>query len=261
MSLEYAPHGLVGLLVPQANTTVEAEFGILMPPGVAFISARLTSPQAGIADRMRDYIASLDTTIAQFANAPLGALALAVTGASYYTGVEEEDAAVARIEDRLGVPVVTAARAVRDSLLALSARRIGLVSPYPPDVTAASAAYWAARGFEVARIAETRAPDGAFHPIYALGSDAAVAALDSLDATGLDAVVMLGTGMPVLRPILARPALGAAPVTLSMLSLAWRVVEALARGRTAGAPPPPAGTLRPWIGGEGWRGRLAARLP
>jgi maleate isomerase len=109
MSLEYAPRGLVGLLVPQANTTVEAEFGILMPPGVTFISARLTSPQAGIADRMRDYIASLDTTIAQFANAPLGALALAVTGASYYTGATEEDTAVARLEDRLGVPVVTAA--------------------------------------------------------------------------------------------------------------------------------------------------------
>jgi maleate cis-trans isomerase len=261
MSLEYAPRGLVGLLVPQANTTVEAEFGILMPPGIAAIAARLTSPHAGIADRMRDYIASLDATIAQFADAPLGALALAVTGASYYTGAAEEDEAVARLEDRLGVPVVTAARAVRDSLLALGARRIGLVSPYPPDVTAASAAYWTARGFAVARIAETTPPAGAFHPIYALGSDAAVAALDSLDAAGLDAVVMLGTGMPTLRAILARPALGAAPVTSSMLSLAWRVAEALARGRTAGAPPPPAESLRPWIAGEGWRARLAARLP
>jgi hypothetical protein len=55
--------------------------------------------------------------------------------------------------------------------------------------------------------------------------------------------------------------LGGAPVTSSMLSLAWRTVEALARGRTAGAPAPPAETLRPWNAGEGWRERRAARHP
>ena len=43
MSLEYAPRGLVGMLTPQANTTVEPEFNLLWPPGVAMINARLIS--------------------------------------------------------------------------------------------------------------------------------------------------------------------------------------------------------------------------
>ena len=39
--LEYAPKGLVGVLTPQANTTVEAEFSILKPPSIGLITSRL----------------------------------------------------------------------------------------------------------------------------------------------------------------------------------------------------------------------------
>ena len=48
MSLEYAPRGLVGMLTPQANTTVEPEFNMLWPPGVAMINARLMSDKASM---------------------------------------------------------------------------------------------------------------------------------------------------------------------------------------------------------------------
>ena len=55
MSLEYAPRGLVGMLTPQANTTVEPEFNILWPRGVAMINARLMSGKASMTDRLVDY--------------------------------------------------------------------------------------------------------------------------------------------------------------------------------------------------------------
>ena len=48
VSVEYAPKGLVGVLTPQANTTVEPEYAILTPPGYAFINARMTSPHKTI---------------------------------------------------------------------------------------------------------------------------------------------------------------------------------------------------------------------
>ena len=48
MSLEYAQDGLIGLMTPQANTTVEPEMGILLPPRMGMISARLTSPSPGV---------------------------------------------------------------------------------------------------------------------------------------------------------------------------------------------------------------------
>ncbi|MFT8244874.1 hypothetical protein [Roseomonas sp. BN140053] len=257
MSVEYAPRGLVGVLTPQANTTVEPEFGILWPAGVAMVNARLTSPKSSMVDRLLDYLGSLDVAVAQFANAPIGAVAFACTGASYFAGPAEEDALVARIEDARGVPVITAARAVRDAFAVLGARDVGLVSPYPPDLTEASARYWTARGFRVARVAGAELQGGAFHPIYAMAGATAEKALTALDPAGLDAVVLLGTGMPTLRPILAHPQVGRAPVLSCMLALAWRTTLAL-EGRT-----PDAASLLHWISAAEWgpRYRDRQRLP
>jgi maleate isomerase len=148
MSVAYAPKGLVGVLTPQANTTVEPEFSILLPPGLAMLNARLTSDKPTIIARLLDYLRDLPAAAQQFANAPIGALAFACTGASYFAGAAEEDALVARMQDGLGIPVITAATAVRDAFHALGATRIGLVSPYPDDLTEAATRYWTERGFE-----------------------------------------------------------------------------------------------------------------
>ena len=75
MSLEYAPLGLVGMLTPQANTTVEPEFNLLWPPGVAMINARLMSDKASMSDRLVDYFATYAQSLRQFANAPISVAA------------------------------------------------------------------------------------------------------------------------------------------------------------------------------------------
>ncbi|TPG44908.1 hypothetical protein EAH89_26580 [Roseomonas nepalensis] len=253
MALEYAPRGLIGVLTPQANTTVEPELAVLLPPGVAMINARLTSPKPTIVARLLDYLRDLEGAVAQFANAPLAAVAFACTGASYYAGAEEEAAIVGRMEAARGVPVVTAGQAVRDALRAFSAHRIGLVSPYPDDLTQAAIGYWEAHGLEVARVSGSTLRGGVFHPIYAMDGAGAQAALEALDPVGLDAIVMLGTGMPTLRPILAHGRRQGVPVLSCMLCLAWRSVEAAVGGRADAA------SLEGWIGGRDWRGRWRMR--
>jgi maleate cis-trans isomerase len=250
MAVEYAPRGLLGVLTPQANTTVEPEFAILLPPGMAMLNARMTSDKPTIIARLLDYLASLDAWSAQFANAPIGAIAFACTGASYFAGVAEEDAAVARITAARGIPFITAGHAVRDAFHALGARRIGLVSPYPKDLTEAGIAYFTALGFEVARVSGSVLKDGVFHPIYAMTGEGAHQALLALDPTGLDAIAMLGTGMPTLRPIARTPFHGGVPVISCMLALAWRSATAL-QGQA-----PDRESLLGWVRGAGWGARL-----
>jgi maleate isomerase len=250
VSLEYAPRGLVGMLTPQANTTVEPEFNLLWPAGVAMINARLMSDKGTMSERLVDYFANYGASLRQFANAPIGVAAAACTGASYLAGREREAAVVKAIAEQHGYPFMTAALAVVDALTVLKARRLGLVSPYPDDLNSASVAYWQSHGFEVADVASVFNNESAFHPIYSLDGSSAAGALRSLERKPLDAIVMLGTGMPTLRPIAAAIGWGGAPAMSCNLCLAWRAVEALERRE------PSLSSLTPWLGGAGWTARL-----
>ena len=253
MAVEYAPRGLIGVLTPQANTTVEPEFSILWPPGIAMINARMVSDKASIEDRLVDYLAQLDQSVGQFANAPVDAIAFACTGASYLAGLDGEREVVARLEAQRGVPFITAAHAVTAALRALGAERIGLVSPYPSALTDRSVRYWAAGGFAVDAVVNVKGDGASFHPIYSIGAAGACDALDALAGKKLEAIVMLGTGMPTLAPILDRPFVDGAPVISCMLCLAWAAVAAATREK------PSADCLLAWVRGAEWGPRLRAR--
>ena len=246
---EYARNGLFGVLTPQANTTVEPEFAFMTPPGYAFLTGRLTSAHRTIESRLIDYAGRFESEAGQFANAPIAALALACTGTSYLTGRAEEDRMLKAMRARLAIPVETAATAVVACLEALGARAIALVSPYAGALDEACGPYWEARGFQVAAKASAARESAAFHPIYALPSDAAAAALDGLPESGIDAIVMLGTGMPTLAPIARRPYVGAAPVLSCMTCLGLSMMAAL-DGHTLDAA-----RIHAWITTGPWRRR------
>ncbi len=255
MSLEYAPHGLVGMLVPQANTAVEPECGVLLPDGVGLLAGRLCSPRPTIEERLVDYFETLQVSVGQFAGVPLGALGFACTGASYLAGRDREDEVFAALGARLGCLVTSSALAVVDALTVLSARRIALVSPYPDSLTQHSIGYWRSRGFDVGPVEKaTGDTSSRGHPVYGLGSDAAMQALAALRGQGpFDMVVMLGTGLPTLRAILAMPVIDGAPVVSCTMALAWRCARAL-----SGAAPDADSLLR-FVRGDDWKQRYMRR--
>jgi maleate isomerase len=246
--LEYAPNGLVGVLTPQANTTVEPEYAIWMAPGFSWINARMTSDKASIADRLVDYTNALDNHMRQFANAPVQSVAFGTTGASYLIGRDREDQLIAEFAARYDLPLVMAATAVCKALAHLGAGRIGLVSPYPPDLTDRSVEYWQSRGLEVVTVSSAYNDTGAFHPIYALtGSPVSEALAPLLARDDLDAIVLLGTGMPTVRPISAARSQTSTPILSCMLALVWASVAAIDPAHDT----PDA--LKSWLAGDHWR--------
>lgn len=149
--------------------------------------------------------------------------------------------------------LITAADAVAAALEALGAKKVGIVSPYGDPLHDRALGYWKKRGVGVADVARIRSDDAAFHPIYALGADASKERLLAFADVDLDAVAMLGTGLPTLPAILdagARPV----PVMSPNLCLMWSAVI------TISGEAPSAENLRPWLDASAWRARFAFHI-
>jgi maleate isomerase len=251
MTVEYASRALVGVLTPQANTTVEPEYAILCPRDTAWINARMLSPHKTIEERLVDYWMKAPQFARQFANAPVGSLSFACTGTSYLVGKQTEDDVLAEVTKQSGgLPAMSAATAVCYALSILGAQRIGLVSPYEGALDAACTPYWESRGFDIAAKTNATGATHEFHPIYSLPSGSAQHALDDMEDDSLDAIVMLGTGMPTLAPIARTPFKGKTPVLSCMFCVVWLSVLLAAREKADRQ------SLYDWLNGAWWRERM-----
>lgn len=241
MPLEYSTAGLVGILAPQANTTAEAELGVLLPPDVGAAVSRLTCYEDDSKSRLLGYFRNVSSALRAFDTALPKRCLFACTGSTYLVGLEEEDRLFASLPSK----VISAARAVLAALDELHARRIALVSPYPAWLTEACVAFWRRQGREVGEVRGPAGDRSDTRRIYDLGSADALREIERIDAAGIDCILITGTGMPTLGAIARSKA--RVPVLSSNLCLAWATTNA---------------SLESWLApGAAWRTRLAARFP
>lgn len=102
---------MLGVTVPQANTTVEPEMQALLGAHHTLLTARMVCQSADSRERLLNYLDTLGETVAQFDVAPLQALGFACTGSSYLVGAAQEAERLASLrtmaEHRLPIPVVS----------------------------------------------------------------------------------------------------------------------------------------------------------
>lgn len=221
--VEYGARGILGLLVPQANTTAEPEVQIMLDPDIALLTGRLTSPQPEMRERLEDFLTNIDQFIESFSNAPLAGLGFLITGSTYHFEHSAEDAYFEQMSQRYGYPIISAGQSIRRAFTALGAKRVGLVSPYPQWLTERSAAYWARTGVELVGIESPQAVGG-FHSIYTLRNDAVLAAAERLLPLKPDLILLAGAGMPTLAPIMALADRGCAAIS-SNFCMAWQLMQ------------------------------------
>ncbi len=227
MIADYGSRARVAVATPQANPTVEPELRALMPAGIEIYATRLTHPATRVEDRLDHYIRHMPEAIASFGSMQLAAFGFGCTGSSYRAGRALEDELTAAASRNTGLPVITAAQAIRQALKAYGARQVALVSPYPIDLAEAGYRYWEDCGITLtARLrVETSLSDT--HRIYELTSAEAHAALCKIDQTGAEIILASGTGMPTLAALRRWRSDSDMPVLSSNLCLAWALLRAV----------------------------------
>lgn len=142
----------IGLMVPSSNTVVETESPKLIPPdgSVVLHFARLgvTSISGSVKSKAQFELSRMADTAVTLADAEPGVIAWAGTAASWL-GFARDETLVHRIEKATGIPATTSLLAVNETLHAIGARWIGLVTPYVAALERDIIANYAAIGIEV----------------------------------------------------------------------------------------------------------------
>jgi len=245
----YGSAGRIGVGMPQANPTVEAEFGILLPRSCSLHVTRLTSGADDSEKRLAQYLTNLERYLDAYDTLRPDVFGFACTGSSYLLGANREEQVIAAARATYGYPVETAARAIIWGLERLRARRVAMVAPYLDSLVDHAHAYWSAAGIDIVRTLRIPTATADTRGIYDLGSERLAAALSELSIANVDAVLVTGTGLASLPAI--RDYSLDVPVISSNVCLAGRLLALTGRGdRLEPDSPFP----------QGWQGRLEEAL-
>jgi maleate isomerase len=170
----------LGVIVPHAAIGTESELAAMVPDGVSVHAARVplgVMRPGGVMDPtialepVRAFADPplIDDAAELLAAAPLHAIGVGFTSASYVRGAADDDMLRQRLETRTrGIPVAVTATSAVLALRALGASRVALVDPpwFASELTALGAAYFRAHGCDVvfASAAELPSEQRAIHP-------------------------------------------------------------------------------------------------
>lgn len=139
----YGKRGRIGLVVPPANTTNEAEFALYAPDGVTTHTMRAPLDPAGADTDPTAAIAAAATHLV-----PAGCDILALGDMEASLGAASERLA-ARVGEATGLRAVTTFGAIVTALETLAVRRLAIATPRGDGTAAAERAAFEAAGFEV----------------------------------------------------------------------------------------------------------------
>lgn len=193
----YSWLGKVGVILPSANTVVEAEFNLWAPEGLTFHGARTMVAGTPSQQSLNDMAEGAIRAAGDLGTAECDLVAYCCTSGSFMVEMKETKRAMAAAA---GCPVLTTADAVLDALCALGVRKVAMATPYMDFITEGEVAWLTRAGYEVVeyrglcmgetvreRRAINRIPPEA---VYRLAKD--------VDRPAAEAVFLSCTAMPTL---------------------------------------------------------------
>ena len=219
-----------GVLVPSTNTTVETEFGRLLPATLQVHVARIPLLSSGVETTSRGGDADVDYQARLLGDAKVAVVALAQTAASLSSD-GFDDQIIKRMSEAAGVPAITSARAIGWAVRALGARRIALVAPFPVATLKLLERHYTAKyGLEVVASESFSGTNSVMYPT--LGQKLARDAVTRTDRSDIEVVIVPGGNFPTMSFISDwERAIGKPIITTNQATL-WAMLQITRAGKS-----------------------------
>jgi maleate cis-trans isomerase len=212
-----------GVLVPSTNTTVEIEYGRLLPLALQVHVARIPLLGSGVETTPRGGDADLDYQARLLGHAKVEVVALAQTAASL-SSEAFDDRITKRMSEAAGVPAITSARAIGLAVRALGARRIALATPFPIAVLKRLVSYYTDQyGLEVVASESFSGSDSVLYPT--LGHELARDAIARTDAPEIEVVIVPGGNFPTMPFISDWERAAGKPIITTNQAALWAMIQ------------------------------------
>jgi maleate cis-trans isomerase len=212
-----------GVLVPSTNTTVEIEYGRLLPPKLQVHVARIPLLSSGAETTPRGSDADVDYQSRLLGSARVEVVALAQTGASL-SADDYDDRIIKRMSESAGVPAITSARAIGLAVRALDVGRVALVAPYPIPVIERLARHYTIKyGLTVVASESFSGSDSLAYP--ALGQELARDAILRTERTEIEVFIVPGGNFATLPFIPDWERAAAKPIITTNQAALWAMIQ------------------------------------
>lgn len=145
--------GRIGLMLPARNQVMEPDLNQNAPAGISIHGTRMRRDK-DVSDvntntGMLNYAGDASDLLAQ---AGVDISILGCTAASFLGGPGEDLELSRKLEERTGVPTITASTAVVDALKVLGSKRITIITPYIDEINKREIVFFEGNGFEILNI-------------------------------------------------------------------------------------------------------------
>lgn len=217
MSDTLAPRALIGVMTPAMNTVVQPELEMLRPAGVTNQMQRFRLGGDAVSD---DLIEEAEKLM----DCKPAAIAVGLTTDAGPGGVAKLAARCRDLADAVGVPVCNASEAAHAALRALGAARVAVVTPFNAEIDRNVRANVEDAGFEVTAIKGTEAPS--LPAICETPLDDIRAVFRQVAAADCDAILQVGTALPVVAMIAELEVETGKPIVACNAAVYWQTLRA-----------------------------------
>lgn len=211
-----APRGIIGVMTPAMNTVVQPELELLSPHGVSNQMQRFRLGGDMISDDMGEEAEKLMDCH------PL-AIAVGLTTDAGPGGVAKLAEKSRQIESEIGIPVINASSANHHALRTMGAKRVAVVTPFNAEIDQNVKANTEEAGFEVVAIKGTEAPS--LPAICETTIEEIEAVFDVVATSDCDAILQVGTALPVVSIIAALEAKYQKPIVACNAAVYWAALR------------------------------------